>query len=429
MIHYSIGRRISLFRIGYRRPPFLLWQRETKGIRSVNFFRDAGYEGITSNFPRTIDEKECSKTSKKEYAVYLWPDRLRWHFFFLGICLGGAFLLNLNFKTFIVAILSLNLKDFIIGISNLNIKAFIVAILTLIKASIIGISNLSFKDFIIPTILNFNLNSLITAIIALLGKTFIVGIIAFLWMVFVIPIFTFRCCGIPVMNHIWYKWPPSLEGWLEGIIQYGYNSPKPNIGYFEACRPPIAEPDDSIYWCPSSGSEQESFLRAAIIEMFPDSTGKVDSSFFHETAFRRWIFYWCSPVWGSLVFLSILLAFTAAFPLKPVDDPDHLILPIIVWLIYSIFFILREADYFNHWRMLDGNDYRFLPPTIKPIIGKESLGDILTDPKIQAVANFLISAIVVIYLTAISILSSSSSIGNVIKKIDILLIILKQRGM
>ena len=248
------------------------------------------------------------------------------------------------------------------------------------------------------------------------------GLFALLWMVFIIPFITFRWWRIPVLDHIWPRWPQPLERWLKGIIQYGYDSPKPKMGLLKACLPDFHEPADAVCWSPN-GSEQGSFLRAAMIEMFPHPAGD-DDFFFHETAFKRFVIYWCSPIWGALSFLSILLALNILWiscKKSPflIESPENLILPIIVWLIYStMFFIWREADQFRQWTLMNENDYRFLPPVVQPIIGKESLANFLTSPRILTVSNFLASTVAILYLMIIEVISTTVSISEASSQIS-----------
>ncbi len=397
--YFTFIRRFSLRLTGYKRPPFLLWQKQRKEISDSNFFIDADHGTDRSILLFKLTEPSIKELNKKGVPQRLIDE--------LKKIKGQEYLKKDKFLNKLNEIINKLEKEKVDDLKKYKS-------LILQSAS----KECHYAIYLYPDRLrwHFWLIGLIFAFLFFINGNILASFTAFVWMVFIIPFIVFRIFERPVLNDIWSVWATALDQWLKGVIQYGHDSPQPDMCFLRASLPPISEPHDSVYWSPA-GSEQESFLKAAILDMYPQPTGKEDY-FFHETALKRFAFYWCSPIWESLAFLSVMLFinvilsnFSPAY-LKYTQGPDNLIMPLLIWFIYSMLFLWNEANQFKKWTSFKNTDYLFLPPAIQSVIDNRSLADFLTSPRILTITNFIVSAIVALYLVVIAIVSSTSSIYN-----------------
>jgi len=348
----DIYRRISLLYWGYHSPPFRLVQlRRRKFIWSwTRFFYDFRHDHglpIIGIFDREIPKKkptnkttlwfwshlkelympigeEMAMSDKGEYhySLYLRPDRLRWSTWGLG------FLLAIT--------LSLTSHHYWIALSIL------------------------------------------------------------LWMGFGIQMLVFGLRRVPVLNQVWPSWPGqtgNMNEWLKGIPQFGYDSrysPKGRLKRYSFfiffCLPPFPfkERSDMTTWMPS-GSCQESFLRAAVVDHFVGLSESPEN--ISRRLIFRWMFDWLFPIWGSFLALSLFAAYCAithnfdqdiSLTLWTMDilltfkkDPNDcvaLAALAISWFAGTTFILWRELHAISHWCCLAYEDVLALPAAVRRLI-------------------------------------------------------------
>lgn len=123
---------------------------------------------------------------------------------------------------------------------------------------------------------------------------------------------------------------------------------------------PQLEPTDPVYWKPR-GSCQETFLKAAIIDALEPDLDMKERTFFRNP-FMKWLFIWCFPVWSSLIFIVI---FNVGFLVECKKLNSIFNFQIVSWVILSHLFVISEIYRIKKWAKLERDDLLFLPPPVR----------------------------------------------------------------
>jgi hypothetical protein len=309
----SIHRRISLRLRGYSRPPFMLI------LDRRNHCTD--FLSLRCNKSDLLNDTNT--------VFSLWPDRLRWYFFFFAVFI----IITLIFAAFVPS-----------TSTSLSIMVFFICV-----------SVLLFLNIIIPMII----------------------------------FFVFR---LPVLDDILIRSPLFMKSWFLDIPQVNLNHFPSGWLRRASYRlllpfPPIREQwKSAVYWSPR-GSPQESMLRAAIRDMF-EASGTTGLSVWRDKGFLKWLWYWCAPIWGTYIVLWMLLALPVFFPVW--YGKITLYMLAWAWMLFAAVFIWRESAELNRYAKVQNTDIRFMPPIFYENI-KDISGVVvrLSDPHVLVVFNIV----------------------------------------
>lgn len=191
------------------------------------------------------------------------------------------------------------------------------------------------------------------------------GFVVLLFVTWVIPWITYSLCGVPVLDDLWEVWPPFLNVWFQGIPQLGPGSRRNKpwdtlIAYF----PPVGKNTNAVEWS-LRGSPQTTMLRVAIADLYRRASEDYPSVWL-DKAFKRWVFYWYCPVWGSYLALLLILipAYLWGSDFLPYDKLD-LTVAVWLWMLYGMLYALRASSDLMHWGKPSDNDLLFMPPQIR----------------------------------------------------------------
>lgn len=315
----SVRHRIKLRLLGFKRPPFQLRYQRRRKIHQNG--------------------------QVEQSALYLWPDRLRWHFFFLALILSSS----------VASQLSLCWPE--AGLSIIFTILFLCCVVPWLTYSAIRIPVL---DELWPTWPPF------------LSE----------WMQGIVQI---------GRRH-------SHSGNRKVQIR---NILRDISGVIKAYLPPFVTQWDAVYWAPI-GSCQETMLRAAIADMYQETGSAYESSVWHERAFARWLFYWCAPIWGGYVTLWLFLAAKVLFAWSV--GKTQLMLAAWLWMLYGVMFVLRESTELVRWgRQLTDYHLRYAPaPLYKNLKSLSGVAIRQTEGRVKAVFSLIHLLGVVAYLSVIT---------------------------
>lgn len=202
----------------------------------------------------------------------------------------------------------------------------------------------------------------------------VMAIFSFLWMGIGIQSIVYRLRRIPVLNQIWPSWPSSMNSWMKGIPQSGFDTPTYNekllvrLGHsFISFFPKIGEGSDMVTWMPT-GSAQESFLRAAVVDHFVGLSESPETS--SRRVIFRWIFDWLFPVWGSLPILFSFAAYCAIF--KSNSDKMALTCLAVSWFLGTMYILWRESQAISRWCCLSHQDILSLPASVRRLVREQN---------------------------------------------------------
>lgn len=358
---------------------------------------------------------EAPRREGPRYECYLWPDRLRWHFFFWGILLGMEVLYRLYEPEIPASASSDILWSLLAAIIMVPLLMWILH----------RVSRARWLPARVRTVLagNSALLSRWSFMIALLAGTstffFIlrqfpdwdvctshlaIGCIwhvmpgAAVWgfLVLGLPWLVYGFTARPVLVELRSRWPLALSDWLtrllawhpEDIGEWTRRQLRAAPKYFrarksaksnkkEANRPmrrlfgsrldlylPAFFPiGDAIDWSPG-GCPRRSLLQIAIADLFSDDHQHKDP--WQSPALRRWLWYWCAPVWGSYLTIVLIIAMVDIgwLPGKEEYTADLSAL-MIAWLLYAIAFMRVEAARLNRWGTIDADVLGQLPPLLR----------------------------------------------------------------
>lgn len=290
---HCLCRRVSLFRNGIRRPPFRPRYQRQRGV--------------------------CNVQSPYTDALYLWPDRIRWHFWFMAFGL----------------ILSVIIGDMVSVQKNGAHPDKQSSIPLGFASPLHDQSIFGLRSF--PKGLNTEqpyYEKLIRCGLLLFFNCLLVP-----WLIY----YLFR---IPVLSEITEEPATFLFPWFDGIADPKPTSWKASFSaYLKDYLPPFREDWDAVYWSPR-GSPQEAVIRAAILDMYQQKDRGEILSVWNDRAFWRWLLYWNAPVWGGWAALVILPWITSC-------DPVVFTPPAFFCTIYSILFIGFQAAELPRWSRLD----------------------------------------------------------------------------
>ncbi len=326
---WNLYRRFSLLLMGYQRPPFTLIfinRHRTLGILHTESYN--GEKLRKGFFARPLDDKGDKK------AYYLWPDRLRWNFWFYAI--------------------------------------------------LVPFPILCFPLLLVDNSLPYNI-ALYFFIIAL--QAIIFPALCF---------FTFR---IPLLDSITQKVPSSIAKQMEACVTASQTIEVNKYSCFAKLFPPLVERMDAVYYSPH-GSLKESLLRLALIEKYKEPANEETNAWVGQP-FKRWLFYWCSPVWTSYFILWCLL-----FLVKQLcSDASSLYISVILWAIFSGLYVKREAIELCRWVTMTERDKMFLPILIQgrvplpPVIGY-----MVPETNINKLTGIIFGTALAVYSAALRIL-------------------------
>jgi hypothetical protein len=345
-LRHNLYRRLSLrFSAGYSRPPFMLVIHRRPGKKLLS---NSQVDRKRAPDIRVYFTLENPGPPPHDYrtACYLWPDRLRWHFWMI------AFLIM-----------------FPLVLDSAWISALFVA----------------------------------------------------LFLLLIIPWFTYSFGCISVLENLWQSWPPFMDEWFKGLVEDASQRLPRMRAYF----PPFCERWNAVYWSPQ-GSPRDSLLRAAINEMF--SPGSEEQISWHHKAFRRWIFYWCAPVWGS--YLALLLILTPMlfipefwnysdrwwYPLL-VPEKKTLYVLVWVWIVFGGIFIWREKTELWRWSGLNKDNRDFVPALIYQNL--KDISDfflVLSEPSVKLVLSLIGTAGISAYLSLVNVIYPQSVDAQKVKE-------------
>jgi len=181
-------------------------------------------------------------------------------------------------------------------------------------------------------------------------------------MVYLFPWLVYGVSAVPVLQRLRDRWPDCLKGWMPRVCAW---HPRPPLTTrLPLYLPPVHRVRDAIDWSPR-GSPRESMLRVAIAELFSDDNDSGDP--WQSAGLKRWLWFWCAPVWG--VYLALVLLVGAAYlgwlhaPLARGSVGLHLVA--YLWLFYAVVFMRMEATRLNDWGTVSARTLDYLPPMLR----------------------------------------------------------------
>ncbi len=350
----DICRRLSLLRWGYSSPPFIIVQLPRRNLtwRLFHFyydFRQTWSSPISGLLDREITKDKGIVNTTKTYKLFLKKSVYSW------------------FQKFLYSMYFPNER---MDISDNGEKHY---------AFYLRPDRLRWSTWGIGVLLGL--------ILLCFGHHWM-AFFMLLWMGFGVQFLTFRIRRIPVLNEVWTAWPKSMDKWLIGIPQSGYDSRYRNDSkmqktrrFFTHCLPAIREKKDLVFWMPT-GSVQEAFIRAAVVDHF---IGLKSSELITNKTVFRWVIDWLFPIWGSLLSLFAFAIYCiviynkySLFPNCPTlisqVTTNKIILTClsIIWYIYTILFLWRQSQTIYRWCRLDLCDILALPAAVRRLISPSS---------------------------------------------------------
>ena len=176
----------------------------------------------------------------------------------------------------------------------------------------------------------------------------------------------------PVLISIWQHWPSCLDGWICDLVQ-GIKINLLDLSELRKSQHPldirlrIMTGDSGIYApkylsIPANNkieTYQKTFYLLSLIDFF--SYKKV-----LDKGYLRWVLYWMAPIWIGYFCLLVPVFCQIYYPLIFILEVKLLILPLVIWLFLSIFFISRQTKYIHslgtdgQWIISD-HEASFLP--------------------------------------------------------------------
>jgi hypothetical protein len=291
-----------------------------------------------------------SKNHSEEYSFFLWPDSLRWNYWFFAL----AFMIVAGMATWIAKIPSF---FYVITIPLFTIIAPIV----------------TFSFFRSPV-----LSELWKGWPTKQMDGWLEGVVAY---------------GKYGQFDVW-------KTRQHSNISYGKETLKRLwMEYAVRCLPPLETPTASSWFMPS-GSPQESMIRAALITSFQRERHR---SAFQGAVFKA-LFYWLVPVWTGLIYL-VLFWLYLAIPIMA--GRYHGTAPfityfllIILWLVMSIIYITCIVKCREKWIDFTAKDLLYLPPSLRLLYSNH--GNYLVDitspesiAKLLSILTFIATAILI----------------------------------
>lgn len=188
----------------------------------------------------------------------------------------------------------------------------------------------------------------------------------------------YRLRRMPVLERMWTTWPGktgAMDKWLTGLPLFGiggcYTERNKFINYLNeltSCLPVdicrvVFEKREMSSWL-LSGSIQESFLRAGIVDHFVGLSNNPDKV--SSTMKFRWAIDWLYSIWGGL-FSIVLLIFLSRIYNK-IATKESLTLLALAWFIMSTITLLMQSKNIIHWCCLSFNDIKTLPASVRTLI-------------------------------------------------------------
>ncbi len=350
-IRKKLYRRLSDWRMGYRRPPFHLIKCSRERCFCLSFLR-AGVIGNKMfwgwHYSKSHEKSEdCSKSSfpnpnlpNTVDALYLWPDRLRWHYCWFALITAIPFLFCIQEECK----------------SECN-------------------------------------------------NRFIIIIFLMCFTVFIAPFFIYRVCRIPVLEGLC-ELPPlprSMRQWFKDQFpetitpRDWFKTPKWWRIVLNDYIPSRSEELDSTTWL--QASSRKTFIKLALAEFHQSISEDGIGNDWTQRAIYRWFFYWCGPVWSSY------LALWLALPLISPSYETQSVFAIMLWLCLSAYFVWRQPSEFKHYTELSIADRNMLALPLLPHIDNATHAvEKLTQDKVKAVIFSLQGILLIFYLYALQII-------------------------
>lgn len=199
----------------------------------------------------------------------------------------------------------------------------------------------------------------------------------------------------PVLKQAWSHWPDPLVNWFSGIPQRiglgcGENQyPVWNPGK-GVCQRTSRQPVNRF----RDGSPQETFVRAALIDLFHHRTGGL-----WDHGFYNFILFWCTPAWTGYVWLWILIPFHRC-------TISELILPALVWGIVSTLFLVLQMRFLSSqsWGLTIRHLNR-LPPQVQDRLERYTqLPDLVQTLSVRSAFTIVQTALIGVYLFTVRLL-------------------------
>lgn len=248
---------------------------------------------------------------------------------------------------------------------------------------------------------------------------------SFVWMIIILPSIVYVFCRKATLPCFWRGWIESKHAaWIKGIPALGKDSSFRdskkdsavwrwglNLLRYSLCMFPAgANSLDSVYWMPN-GSPQESFLRVALIDFFAIPNGNNKYSYRQERILRCG-FYWFAPVWGGLLYVLGLMGYL--FYLHSVSGESQvavdgglvlvLVSDVVLWLFYSVYFLHKESIRFDYWLKFKSDDVRYLPPFLKiQMLCTDEFVKYLADHSVRRLIAIVFSLAAAVMLVALAI--------------------------
>jgi hypothetical protein len=198
------------------------------------------------------------------------------------------------------------------------------------------------------------------------------GSAALVLIALVVPAWLYSFGCLRVLDGVFFGLPNSSLLWMQGVPGlWTWLSPSPGTSdqrrvwrwkgallfRLRAVLPETGFRSDAVIWR-GSDSAQGAVLIAALTEFFgSDDSGDT----WLDHGFRRWVIYWCAPVWSGYAFLFAIAAYSL------VDDlltKDKIVFSLVLWTRLSALFLYRQLVQFHRWaafRHIDQLDRRSLP--------------------------------------------------------------------
>lgn len=404
-------RYFSYYLMGYRQPPFGLIRICNK--RQWKLLRANSWCGSLNRGVFSENNTLRDNIDNRSEQLYLWPYGMRWHYlyfsliivmpvFFSNNFIEGLVFFNLNFifiPMMVFWVFRLPVLDFMKERTPYYISKrlcyfpdskdilfalfgtlTIIYILYFINYLFYTINNPSYSNYIINICLwsrilfNEIYNSLILS-----QDVFIKNIDDICFTIFIITfyivVFFLIYCVFNITYFIFLKFKTFFSRCLCELTEF----------YF----PKTWRDCDSVFYNPM-GSFKESIIKLAIIEFYEN---KIKDHFYYyiwtNRSFYRFIFYWCSPVWGSYIILHLMLLYFSFFYSNQQVN-NYLIYSGVLWMAYSSYFLWVESQNYNEWINILGDDYKMMPSVL---IGKIKERPVFAHKLLKSEIKFIIQII------------------------------------
>ncbi len=188
-------------------------------------------------------------------------------------------------------------------------------------------------------------------------KTLPVVFALFSFILWGLPLFIFYLFRVPVLDYLYNKLPETTSDIVRKSVKEGtFKNIAPSFSSL------FNEKWDQVYYS-SKASFRGSLLRVALRDMYQKQREEDASTARYSSTITRWIFYWCSPVWGSFLCLVIISFIIAHFD-QHSSLQNNLVYSSILWVGCSIYYIKKVAKELSTWTSYTQEHSRYLPSVL-----------------------------------------------------------------